>query len=108
MATASIRVEERDISFTAKNIYTLKVVSDIESFFSGKLLRLSDKSNLLVSTVYNRASSVAANIGDDFVTESATEFMDSLQLDKNGNLDCTVKSGGKMQRLRLNRHSKPK
>ena len=53
MATASIRVEERDIFFTAKNIYTLKVVSDIEPFFSGKLLRPSDKENLFVSTVYN-------------------------------------------------------
>ena len=57
-------------------------------------MRPSDKSNLLVSTVYNRASSVTANIGDDFVTESATEFMDSLQLDGDGNLDCTVKIGG--------------
>ena len=83
------------------------MVSDIDPFFSGKLLQPSDKSNLLVTTVYNRASSVAANIGDDFVTESETEFMDSLQLDENGNLGCTVNIGGKMQRLHLNRHSKP-
>ena len=48
----------------------------------------SDKSNLLVSTVYNCASLVPEKIGDDFVTESATEFLDSLQLDENGNLDC--------------------
>ena len=51
MATANIRVEERDIFFTAKNIYTLKLVSHVELFFSRELLRPSDKSNLLVSTV---------------------------------------------------------
>ena len=34
MATANIRVKERDIFFTAKNIYTLKLVSDVEQFFS--------------------------------------------------------------------------
>ena len=107
MATANIRVKERDIFFTAKNIYTLKLVSDVEPFFSRELLRPSDKSNLLVSTVYNRASSVAEKMGDDFVTESATEFLHSLQLDENGNLDCSVKIGGKMQKLCLNRHSKP-
>ena len=107
MATANIRVKERDIFFTAKNIYTLKLVSDVEPFFSRELLRPSDKSNLLVSTVYNRASSVAEKMGDDFVTESATEFLHSLQLDENGNLNCSVKIGGKMQKLHLNRHSKP-
>ena len=51
MATANIRAEERDIFFTAKNIYTLKLVSDVELFFSRELLRPSDKSNLFVSTV---------------------------------------------------------
>ena len=95
MATANIRVEERDIFFTAKNIYTLKLVSDVEPFFSRELLRPSDKSNLLVSTVYNRASSVAEKVGDDFVTESATELLHSLQLDENGKLDCRVKIGAR-------------
>ena len=83
------------------------MVSDVEQFFSRELLRPSDKSNLLVSTVYNRASSVAEKIGDDFVTESAAEFLHSLQLDENGNLNCSVKIGGKIQKLHLNRHSKP-
>ena len=34
-------------------------------------------------------------------------ILHSLQLDDNGNLDCSVKIGGKMQKLRLNRHNKP-
>ena len=37
MATANICVEERDIFFTAKNIYTLNLVSDVEPFFSRDL-----------------------------------------------------------------------
>ena len=94
MATANIHVEERDIFFTAKNIYTLKLVSDVKPFFRRELLHPSDKSDLLVSTVYNQASSVAEKISDDFVTESATEFLHSLQPDENGNLDCSVKIGG--------------
>ena len=34
-------------------------------------------------------------------------ILHSLQLDDSGNLDCSVKIGGKMQKLRLNRHNKP-
>ena len=56
MATANIPVEERDRFFTAKNIYTLKLVSDVEPFFSRELLRPSDKSNLLVSTISLQSS----------------------------------------------------
>ena len=93
--------------FTAKKLYTLKVVSNIKPLFSKKFLRPSDKSNLLVSTVYNCAFSVADNIGDDFVKKSATEFLDSLQLDENGNLNSSMKTGDKMHKLCFNRHSKP-
>lgn len=57
-------------------------------------------------TDYNRASSAAEDIGGDFLTGS-TKFVDNLQLDRNGNLDCTVKFGVKMHKLHLNKHRKP-
>ena len=38
---------------------------------------------------------VTANTGGDFVT-SPTKFVDNLQLDEIGNLDCIVKLGDKM------------
>lgn len=74
--TANISVENRDIFFTAKNKYTLKVISNTVPYFSEKLLHPSGKSNLLVSTVYKQASFVAKKFGDNFVTKSATKFLE--------------------------------
>ena len=53
VVTANIHVEERNMFFTAKNMYNLKMVSNIEPYFSKKLLHSSDMSSLFVSTVYN-------------------------------------------------------
>ena len=74
--TANISVENGDMFFTAKNKYTLKVISNTVPYFSEKLLHPSGKSNLLVSTVYKQASFVAKKFGDNFVTKSATKFLE--------------------------------
>ena len=53
MATFDIRQDERDSLFTAQRVYLLKLMSCLEPHFMETYLRLSDKSNLLVSEIFN-------------------------------------------------------
>ena len=103
-----IFVWRKGIYSSLQRIYTLWNWSVMLNYFSAESYCVHLTSQIYwYLQFYNRASSVAEKIGDDFVTESAAEFLHSLQLDENGNLNCSVKIGGKIQKLHLNRHSKP-
>ena len=52
MYTKNIRVDERDLLFSAINIYIIKLMADLQPHFAEKFLRQADKSDLLVSEVY--------------------------------------------------------
>ena len=62
MYTKGIRDDERNLLFTAENIFIVKVLADIQPNFEKGYLRKAGKSSLLVSTVYNRVKSFASSI----------------------------------------------
>lgn len=102
MFTKGIRVEERDLLFTAKNIYIIKLLADIQPSYENGYLRKADKSNLLVSTVFNTAKKFADSIITS-KTPSADSFQASLRLDKpTGNLYADVKINNNVHTIMLN------
>ena len=101
MYNRKIRVDERDVFFTANNIYIVKVLADIEPFFQKLYLRKADKTSCLASTVYNTQQSFADTM-KAIATPSADKFHDSLFFDENGNLMCIIKVGDNEHTLLLN------
>ena len=106
MYTKGIRVDERDLLFTAENIFIVKVLVDIQPNFEKGYLRKADKSSLLVSTVYNTAKSFASSI-TSVKTPSADKFKDSLRLDENGNLLADTEIKDNIHTMMLNHPHKP-
>ena len=106
MFTSGLRKEDRDKLFTAENIYTVKVIKDLNKAFFVKYLRKVDKTFLLVSTVYKTAQDAAIEISD-IATPTADEFLDLLQLDPNGNLNVELELNSNKHKLRLSNTHKP-
>ena len=106
MYTKGIRVDERDLLFTAENIFIVKVLVDIQPNFEKGYLRKVDKSSLLVSTVYNTVKSFASSI-TSVKTPSADKFKDSLRLDENVNLLADTEIKDNIPTIMLNHPHKP-
>ena len=106
MFSLNIRNEERDVLFTAENLYTLKIMCDIYKDFHHGYVRMVDKSSLLVSTVFKIAQETADNI-ESIKTPKADAFLNGLEIDNNGNLTAKIDLNGDIHTFNLNRHSKP-
>ena len=106
MYTKGIRIDERDLLFTASNIFILKLLAEIQPEFDKGYLRKADKSSLLVSTVYNTARSFVDRV-NELQTPNANEFKDSLRIDQNGNVLVDTKVMGNNHTMMLNHPHKP-
>ena len=62
MFSANIKPDERDLLFTGKMIYCLKLMIDLKSSFHCKYLRKVDKGKVLISVVYRIAQKIAEEI----------------------------------------------
>ena len=85
MFSKGIRVDERDLLFSVMNVYALKIMSHLQSKFDGTFLHQVDKTDLLVSRVFDMSDSFTSSL-ESSTTPSADAFQDSLHLDQNGNL----------------------
>ena len=83
------------------NVYVLKIMADLHPVFQKNFLRQADKSDLLVSMVYNLSSSFAATL-ESVETSSADSFLESLQFDDNGNLLGVTKCERENHTMTLN------
>ena len=93
MYTRGIRVDERDLLFSAMNVYIIKVMADLQPKFEGTFLRQADKGDLLVSMVFN-LSDYFAKLMEQFETLLADAFWESLKFDTNGNLLAQTRCAG--------------
>ena len=107
MSSVNARPEERDLLFTALNVYLLKVVSALQPTFSESYLRPNDRTNLLVSEVFAMGQKMVSEIHQVLDTPEADEFKNSLRFDDNGNMLGTLKLTGKNHDIQLSHHSKP-
>ena len=99
MYTKDVKEDERNILFTPKNVFILKIIAELDHIFNAHYLKPADKGDLLVSTVYNIAKSFADEMLG-FDTNNADKFVNSLTFDENGNLQATAKISG-----RSNKHT---
>ena len=106
MHTKGIRVDERNLLFTAENIFIVKVLADIQPNFEKGYLQKADNSSLFVSTIYNTAKSFASSI-TSVKTPSADKFKNSLRLDENGNLLADTEIKDNIHTMMLNHPHKP-
>ena len=81
MATCNIRQDERDSLFIVQSVYLLKFMSYLEPPFMETYLRPSDKSNLLVSEVFNINGKMISKVSI-IDTKNADDFLESLILMK--------------------------
>ena len=101
MFSKGIRGDERDLLFSVMNVYALKIMSDLQSKFDGTFLHQADKTDLLVSRVFDMSDSFTSSL-ESSTTPSADAFQDSLHLDQNGNLLGTTKCGCNVHTMMLN------
>ena len=85
MYSTDIKREERDALFTVENICVIILISDLKPFFKDGLLRAMDKTELLASTVFNKAVKAADNF-KTLKTNTFDRFIEDLSFDSNGNL----------------------
>ena len=98
MYAKGIRVDKRDLLFTAENIFIVKVLVDIQPNFEKGYLPKAEKSSLLVSF----ASSITS-----VKTPSTDKFKDSLRLDENANLLADTEIKDNIPTMMLNHPHKP-
>ena len=101
MFSKGIRGDERDLLFSVMNVYALKIMSDLQSKFDGTFLHQADKTDLLVSRVFDMSDSFTSSL-ESSTTPSVDAFQDSLHLDQNGKLLGTTKGGGNVHTMMLN------
>ena len=86
MYTSDLKKEERDCLFSAENIFTMKVMVDVNTIMYGKYLRAVDYTGSLVSMSYYIAHH-AADMLKELRTPIADAFVASLTIDRNGNIN---------------------
>ena len=106
MSSKNIRTEERNLLFTPINIYTIKLMASLNDLFMPSFLKAVDKTDLLVTQVYNIAKKVASEV-KMLNTTQADEFSSSLKFDENGNLLASLSIGQNKHDILLCHHSKP-
>ena len=93
MYTKDVKEDDRDILFTPKNVFILKIMSELDPLFNAHYLKKADKGDLLVSTVFDLAHSFADEM-NEFSSKKADDFLDSLKFDVNGNLQASISVKG--------------
>ena len=88
MVTMDLKQEERDKLFQANNIFTMKLIADLQPIVLNILQHTVDKDGHLVSETYRWARQ---NVNDarKLETPTADKFVKSLHFDNNGNLMFT-------------------
>ena len=106
MVTMDLKQEERDKLFQANNIFTMKLITDLQPIMLNRLQRTVDKDGYLVSETY-RLAQQTANDARKLETPTADKFVESLHLDNNGNLMFTESINNSDHLLRLSDSHKP-
>ena len=106
MATMGVRPEERDLLFTAQNVFLVKIISCLEPTFMESFMRPIDRTSLLVTEVFAIGEKIVSKITDHDTT-GADEFLDSLRFDNHGNMLGSLKIKGNKHDIQLSHHSKP-
>ena len=78
MFSKGIHGDERDLLFSVMNVYALKIMSDLQSKFDGTFLHQADKTDLLVSRVFDMSDSFTSSL-ESSTTPSADAFQGGLQ-----------------------------
>ena len=97
MYSANIKPDERDLLFSAKMVYCLKLMNDLKHAFHDSYLRKVDRDCILISTVFQIAEKAASNMSTVNL-KSSDAFINDLSIDDNGNLIFKVEG----QELTLN------
>ena len=100
MVTMDLKLEERDKLFQANNIFTMKLIADLQPIMLNRLQRTVDKDGHLVSETYRLAQQTAKD-ARKLETPTADKFVESLHLDNNGNLMFTESISNSDHLLRL-------
>ena len=106
MVTMDLKQEERDKLFQANNIFTMKLITDLQPIMLNRLQRTVDKDGQLVSETYRLAQQTANDVRK-LETPTANRFVESLHLDNNGTLLFTESINNSDHLLRLSDSHKP-
>ena len=106
MVTMDPKQEERERLFQANNIFTMKLMADLQPIMLNRLQRTLDKDCHLVSETYRLAQQTANN-ARKLETPTADKFVESLHLDNNRNLMFTESINNSDHLLRLSDSYKP-
>ena len=106
MVTMDLKQEERDKLFQANNIFTMKLIADLQPIMLNRLQRTVDKDGHLVSESY-RLAQQNANDARKLETPTADKFVESLHLENNGNIMFTESLNTSYHLLRLSDSHKP-
>ena len=85
MVTMDPKQEEGDKLFQANNIFTMKLIADLQPIMLNRLQRTVDRDGHLASETYRLAQQTANN-ARKLETPTADKFVESLHLDNNRNL----------------------
>ena len=81
-------------------------MGDLQHSFHDKYLKQVDKSTQLVSTVYKIVQDTANGM-PELAALAAEKFLESVDIDENGNMTVNIELNGNKYCFLLNRHSKP-
>ena len=106
MVTMDLKQEEPDKLFQANNIFTMKLIADLQPIMLNRLQHTVYKDGHLVSETY-RLAQQTANDARKLETPTTDKFVESLHLDNNGNLVFTESINNSDHLLRLSDSHKP-
>ena len=106
MVTMDLKQEERDKLFQVNNIFTMKLIADLQPIMLNRLQRTVDKDGHLVSETY-RLAQQTANDARKLETPTADKFVEPLHLDNNRNPMFTESINNSDHLLRLSDSHKP-
>ena len=101
-----LKQEERDKLFQGNNIFTMKLIADLQPIMLYRLQRTVDKDGHLVSETYSLAQQTAKD-ARKLETPTADKFVESLHLDNNRSLMSTESINNSDHLLRLSDSHKP-
>ena len=96
---------EEHLVHSSKYVYS-EAMFCLEPVFRQSFLHPSDKTDVLISEVYNIGQKMEGKVGV-LNTDVADQFLHSLQFDEHGNLMGQLMVKGNTHSIRLNLHSKP-
>ena len=106
MVTLDQKQEERDKLFQGNNIFTMKLITDLQPIMLNRLQHTVDKDGHLVSETYSLAQQTASDVRK-LETPTTDKFVVSLHLDNNRNLMFTESINNSDHLLKLTDSHKP-